>query len=144
MLCIESGQAQSRKCVYKSALRRQLQHSITKNLDLWRVISLYTFLHLRCVAHSLFDKMTSTTHQDFGANTEALEVAKVFADSVRGKTVIITGVNRKGIGYTTAEAFVSLMLISVVYPRELTSCRHLSLPRMSFSPAAPCPSCRSP
>ncbi|KAF5664847.1 short chain dehydrogenase reductase [Fusarium denticulatum] len=51
--------------------------------------------------------MTSTTHTDFGANTEAIEVAQAFADGIRGKTILITGVNRGGIGFATAHAFVS-------------------------------------
>lgn len=51
--------------------------------------------------------MTTTTYPQFDGNTEALEVAKAFADSVRGKNILVTGVNRGGIGFTTAEAFVS-------------------------------------
>jgi hypothetical protein len=51
--------------------------------------------------------MTATSHANWGANTEALEVAKAFADAIRGKTVMVTGVNRRGIGFTTAQAFVS-------------------------------------
>ena len=50
--------------------------------------------------------MASTTHPEFNATTEALDVAKAFAAEVRGKTVIVTGVNRGGIGFTTAQAFV--------------------------------------
>lgn len=50
--------------------------------------------------------MTATTHSEFNEKTEALEVAKAFPDSIRGKTIIVTGVNRGGIGFTTAEAFV--------------------------------------
>ncbi|KAL5598031.1 hypothetical protein FOBRF1_011824 [Fusarium oxysporum] len=49
--------------------------------------------------------MASTTNPDFGANTEATEVAKAFTDGIRGKTVLITGVNRGGIGFATAQAF---------------------------------------
>ncbi|KLP23440.1 double substrate-specificity short chain dehydrogenase/reductase 2 [Fusarium fujikuroi] len=49
--------------------------------------------------------MASTTHTDFGANTEAIEVAKAFSTGLRGKTVLITGVNRGGIGFATAQAF---------------------------------------
>ncbi|KAF5579668.1 double substrate-specificity short chain dehydrogenase reductase 2 [Fusarium pseudocircinatum] len=49
--------------------------------------------------------MASTTHTEFGANTEAIEVAQAFADGIRGKTILITGVNRGGIGYATAHAF---------------------------------------
>lgn len=52
--------------------------------------------------------MSSTTHAEFGANTEALEVAKAFADGIKGKTVLVTGVNVNGIGFTTAEAFVCI------------------------------------
>lgn len=50
--------------------------------------------------------MPSTTHAEFGPTTEALEVAKAFADQVRGKNIIVTGANSGGIGYTTLEAFV--------------------------------------
>tara|TARA_R110002060_G_scaffold43591_2_gene54991 strand:- start:38 stop:205 length:168 start_codon:yes stop_codon:yes gene_type:complete len=51
--------------------------------------------------------MTATTNTEFGSKTEALDVAKTFAESVRGKNILVTGVNRGGVGYTTAEAFVS-------------------------------------
>ncbi|KAI1074714.1 putative short-chain dehydrogenase [Whalleya microplaca] len=49
----------------------------------------------------------TTTHPEFGHDTEALEVAKAFAEGIRGKTIIVTGVNRGGIGYSTTEAFAS-------------------------------------
>ncbi|KAG8668433.1 hypothetical protein FPOAC2_07716 [Fusarium poae] len=49
--------------------------------------------------------MPSTTHSEFGAQTEAVDVAKAFAGSIRGKTILITGVNRAGIGFSTAHAF---------------------------------------
>ena len=51
--------------------------------------------------------MTATTYAEFGSKTEALDVAKAFAESVGGKNILVTGVNRGGVGYTTAEAFVS-------------------------------------
>jgi len=51
--------------------------------------------------------MTSTTHAGFNDKTEGIEVAKAFAEVIRGKTILVTGVNRGGIGFTTAEAFVS-------------------------------------
>ena len=51
--------------------------------------------------------MTATTHSEFTAKTEALDVAKAFPDSIRGKTIIVTGVNKGGIGFTTAQAFAS-------------------------------------
>jgi hypothetical protein len=55
--------------------------------------------------------MTCTTFppcndHTFNAHTEALEVAKAFANRVDGKTVLVTGVNVKGIGFATVEAFV--------------------------------------
>ncbi|KAL1861334.1 hypothetical protein VTK73DRAFT_7149 [Phialemonium thermophilum] len=51
--------------------------------------------------------MPSTTHPEFNANTEGLEVAEAFADGIRGKTIVITGVNPGGIGFSTAQAFAS-------------------------------------
>lgn len=61
--------------------------------------------------------MTSTTfppHNDhtFNHHTEALVVAKSFAHRVLGRTILITGVNVKGIGFTTAEAFVRVPFLS--------------------------------
>lgn len=52
--------------------------------------------------------MPGTSHPEFNDNTEALEVAAAFADGIKGKTIIVTGVNPDGIGFTTAEAFVRL------------------------------------
>ncbi|KAM0346659.1 hypothetical protein ACHAPU_005371 [Fusarium lateritium] len=49
--------------------------------------------------------MASTTHSEFGAHTEAVDVAEAFADGIRGGTILITGVNRGGIGFSTAHAF---------------------------------------
>jgi hypothetical protein len=51
--------------------------------------------------------MVSTSHADFGATTEAKEVAAAFAGGIECKTIIVTGVNKGGIGFSTAEAFVS-------------------------------------
>ncbi|KAJ5574041.1 NAD(P)-binding protein [Penicillium hispanicum] len=51
--------------------------------------------------------MPATTHAEFNANTEASEVAKAFAAGIRGKTIMVTGVNRGGIGFSTAQAFAS-------------------------------------
>ncbi|KAF2002637.1 putative short-chain dehydrogenase [Amniculicola lignicola CBS 123094] len=56
--------------------------------------------------------MTSTTFppnngHTFNHHTEGLEVAKAFAGQVEGKTILVTGVNLKGLGFTTAEAFAS-------------------------------------
>ncbi|EXJ64563.1 hypothetical protein A1O7_00899 [Cladophialophora yegresii CBS 114405] len=44
---------------------------------------------------------------DFGFETEGLAVAAAFPSSIKDRTILITGVNRKGIGYTTAESFAS-------------------------------------
>ncbi|KAK1760254.1 hypothetical protein QBC47DRAFT_290421 [Echria macrotheca] len=48
-----------------------------------------------------------TSHPEFGERTPGTEVAKVFADQVRGKTILITGVSPKGIGAATALALAS-------------------------------------
>lgn len=65
--------------------------------------------------------MPATTFPEFDGNTEGLEVAKAFADSICGKNILVTGVNPGGIGFTTAESFVSLELDKVVTYSELTS-----------------------
>jgi hypothetical protein len=54
--------------------------------------------------------MTATTYSEFGEKTEGLEVAEKFAGKIQGKTILITGVNLKGIGFTTAQAFVGCLL----------------------------------
>lgn len=51
--------------------------------------------------------MASTSYPEFTESTEAIEVAKIFATGVRGKTVMVTGVNLGGIGFSTSQAFVS-------------------------------------
>ncbi|KAE8370607.1 NAD(P)-binding protein [Aspergillus caelatus] len=51
--------------------------------------------------------MTTTTYSEFNQETEALQVAEAFASGIRGKTIIVTGVNRGGIGFSTAQAFAS-------------------------------------
>jgi hypothetical protein len=56
--------------------------------------------------------MPATTHPEFNGKTEALEVAQTFADNIRGKTILVTGVNRGGIGFGTSEAFVSTQPVS--------------------------------
>lgn len=70
--------------------------------------------------------MVSTTHPEFGATTEAMEVARAFADQVRGKTVLITGVSRKGLGFTTAQAFASQAAARLILagrdPAKLREC----------------------
>jgi hypothetical protein len=51
--------------------------------------------------------MNRATHSKYGEKTEALEVAAAFPSAIRGKTILVTGINRSGIGFTTVEAFVS-------------------------------------
>ena len=51
--------------------------------------------------------MTSTTNASFDKDTQAIDVATAFPDSIKDRTVLITGVNKGGIGYTTAEAFAT-------------------------------------
>ena len=53
--------------------------------------------------------MTATSHPEFNAQTEGLEVSKAFAEAIRNTTVIVTGVNHGGIGFTTAEAIVGVV-----------------------------------
>jgi hypothetical protein len=50
--------------------------------------------------------MTATTFSQFNGDTEGIEVAQAFSAQVSGKVVLVTGVNRGGIGYSTAEALV--------------------------------------
>ena len=51
--------------------------------------------------------MATTTNADFSATTDGLTVAAAFPERVKDRTILITGVNRSGVGYTTAEAFAS-------------------------------------
>jgi NAD(P)-dependent dehydrogenase (short-subunit alcohol dehydrogenase family) len=48
--------------------------------------------------------MTSTTVADFGAKTEASAVASTFLASIKGRTILITGVNKLGVGYAIVQA----------------------------------------
>ena len=51
--------------------------------------------------------MTSTTNPNFTKETEASEVAAAFPQAIKDRTILITGVNKQGLGYATAEAFAS-------------------------------------
>ncbi|KAB5533636.1 putative short-chain dehydrogenase [Coniochaeta sp. 2T2.1] len=73
--------------------------------------------------------MPSTTHPDFNDQTTGLEVAASFASRIRGKTVLITGANPGGIGWTTAEAFASQSPANLILAGR-------SLPRLQESIAA--------
>ncbi|KAI9876064.1 MAG: hypothetical protein M1830_007425 [Pleopsidium flavum] len=48
-----------------------------------------------------------TTRSEFGFKTEASDVVSTFSDSVRGKTILITGVGPNGLGATLAHALAS-------------------------------------
>lgn len=50
--------------------------------------------------------MASVTHAEFGANTEGVEVTRAFADGVHGKTILVTGGNKNGLGFSAAHALV--------------------------------------
>ena len=50
--------------------------------------------------------MTSTSHPEFNEKTESLEVAEKFSAQISGRTILVTGVNREGVGFATAKAFV--------------------------------------
>ncbi|KAI0424032.1 putative short-chain dehydrogenase [Xylaria sp. FL1042] len=51
--------------------------------------------------------MPATTHPDFSGKTEGLDVAKAFSEGIRGKTILVTGGNPDGIGFSTCQAFAS-------------------------------------
>ncbi|KAL2812553.1 NAD(P)-binding protein [Aspergillus cavernicola] len=83
--------------------------------------------------------MATTTHPDFTDMTEALEVAEAFASGIRGKTVIVTGVNRGGIGFSTSQAFASqspsLLIITGRNPvkiQESTDALRAEFPNVNY------------
>ncbi|PNP45443.1 hypothetical protein TGAM01_v204650 [Trichoderma gamsii] len=49
----------------------------------------------------------TTSHPEFNRDTEGLDVAKAFPDGIRNKTILVTGVNRGGVGFSTSQAFAS-------------------------------------
>ncbi|KAH6607750.1 hypothetical protein Trco_004063 [Trichoderma cornu-damae] len=51
--------------------------------------------------------MASVTHTEFGRDTTGSQVAASFPDAVRGKTILITGGNRHGLGFSAARALAS-------------------------------------
>ncbi|KAI1163910.1 putative short-chain dehydrogenase [Nemania serpens] len=70
--------------------------------------------------------MTTTTHPEFNAKTEALEVAEVFNEGIRGKTILVTGGNPEGIGFATCQAFASQspahLIIAGRTPSKIEKC----------------------
>ncbi|OBT46940.1 hypothetical protein VE00_02501 [Pseudogymnoascus sp. WSF 3629] len=83
----------------------------------------------------------TTTHPEFNDQTSALEVAKAFASGITGKTILITGVNKNGIGFSTAEAFASQspahLILAGRNPSKLSECIEAlasSHPTVSYRP----------
>jgi hypothetical protein len=72
--------------------------------------------------------MTTTTYSEFNQETEGLEVAKAFAGQISGKTILVTGVNRGGIGFSTSLAFVSRTSTGSGSPRLTDSQKGVSIP----------------
>ncbi|KAK7002286.1 short-chain dehydrogenase/reductase family protein [Favolaschia claudopus] len=58
--------------------------------------------------------MSSNTLPTFSFNTTADEVANVFADEIRGKTVLITGTSLKGIGFETARVIAKYAKLLII------------------------------
>ncbi|RWA14175.1 hypothetical protein EKO27_g920 [Xylaria grammica] len=73
--------------------------------------------------------MTATTHPEFNDKTEAIEVAKTFSEGIRGKTILVTGGNPDGIGFTTCQAFASQspsnLIIAGRTPSKVDQCINL-------------------
>ncbi|KAK6969117.1 hypothetical protein R3P38DRAFT_3505215 [Favolaschia claudopus] len=57
---------------------------------------------------------STTTLPTFSFNTTAEEVANVFADEIRGKTVLITGTSLKGIGFETARVIAKYAKLLII------------------------------
>lgn len=84
-------------------------HSISTKYFKYRSIPPLPFAEYRIALSitNLAYKMTSTTFADFGHKTDASTVASAFASSIKGRTILVTGVNKLGIGYATAQALAS-------------------------------------
>ncbi|KAI0975727.1 putative short-chain dehydrogenase [Xylaria arbuscula] len=85
--------------------------------------------------------MPATTHPEFNSNTESLDVAKAFSDGIRGKTVLVTGGNPDGIGFTTCQAFASQspshLIIAGRTPAKIEKCIELlkaQYPTVNYRP----------
>lgn len=53
------------------------------------------------------DTMTALSHPEFEGRTEASTVAEAFASSIKDRTILITGVNKLGIGFAVAQALAT-------------------------------------
>ena len=85
--------------------------------------------------------MTSVTHPDFHKETEATAVAAAFSHAIKDRTVLVTGVNKQGIGYTTAEAFASqsprCLILAGRSPAKIQECidaLHSQYPNVDLRP----------
>ncbi|KAK2794553.1 hypothetical protein FQN52_008134 [Onygenales sp. PD_12] len=78
---------------------------------------------------------------DFGEDTTATEVASTFSDAIKGRTILITGVNAQGIGGATAHALAShspahLLITgrSATKLTEITSTLRTTFPSVTITP----------
>jgi NAD(P)-dependent dehydrogenase (short-subunit alcohol dehydrogenase family) len=87
----------SRSIVPSSFAHRQFYH-----------IQIFLSVKPGLASYELFNtSMSATTVADFGAKTEASAVASTFPASIKGRTILITGVNKLGVGYAIAQALAS-------------------------------------
>ena len=79
--------------------------------------------------------MTATTQRTWNQYTEALDVAAAFPDAIKGKTILVTGVNKLGIGFSTAEALASqspkLLILAGRNKAKLQECIDALKPKYS-------------
>ena len=83
--------------------------------------------------------MTATTHPEYNMHTTALTVATAFPSGIKGRTILVTGVNRKGLGYAAAEAFASqspeLLILAGRNSQKIEECVNLlekSFPHVKY------------
>ncbi|EXJ82480.1 hypothetical protein A1O3_06293 [Capronia epimyces CBS 606.96] len=51
--------------------------------------------------------MTCITHTEFDGKTEGVTVAEAYSGSIKDRTILVTGVNKRGIGFGIVQAFAS-------------------------------------
>ena len=85
--------------------------------------------------------MTSTTNSHFDKATEATTVAAAYPDAIKDRTLLITGVNKQGIGFTTAEAFASQAPRTLILAgrssaklQECVDALHATYPKVDIRP----------
>jgi NAD(P)-dependent dehydrogenase (short-subunit alcohol dehydrogenase family) len=84
---------------------------------------------------------STTTFAEYDAKTEAATVVSAFASSIIGRTILITGVNKLGLGYATAHALASqspycliLCARSGVKLEECVDSLRLEYPHVDYRP----------